>query len=259
MNSSKSRSSASVWPLLLTFVRLPLIFAASLLIFGLLRQLNPQLPFNIAPLWAVASVTLANLVCLWWLNGRSQKEDVFRPRALIDFQLRRLGPDCLQGFLWSFLLFGLLLIGYGGTIFSASLLTGQSFEALTLGSVDFSLELPGWFTPLLTFVSAVFFPLLNPLIEELQFRGYAQPRLMTAFGRWPGLLLVAFGFAIQHALFAFTLLAALAYTLGFFLWGLGAGLIFERQGRLMPLLIAHLISNLSFAFVPLFFLLSSPS
>lgn len=38
-------------------------------------------------------------------------------------------------------------------------------------------------------------------------------------------------------------------------WGVGAGIIFHRQQRLAPLIVAHCISNLSFGIVPLFFFL----
>ena len=66
-----------------------------------------------------------------------------------------------------------------------------------------------------------------------------------------GILLTSAGFGLQHVVFAVTLASALAYATCFFLWGLGAGLIYHRQGRLAPLVIAHFISNLSFGIVPL--------
>jgi membrane protease YdiL (CAAX protease family) len=52
-------------------------------------------------------------------------------------------------------------------------------------------------------------------------------------------------------IFAVTISSGLAYAAGFFLWGLGAGFLYHRQGRLIPLIIAHFISNLSFGVVPL--------
>jgi membrane protease YdiL (CAAX protease family) len=57
--------------------------------------------------------------------------------------------------------------------------------------------------------------------------------------------------------FAVTLSSALAYATGFFLWGLGAGFMFQRQGRLFPLIIAHFISNLSFGVIPLLMIAQS--
>jgi membrane protease YdiL (CAAX protease family) len=90
------------------------------------------------------------------------------------------------------------------------------------------------------------------LVEELHYRGYTQPRLVTALHSLPsGIVLTAIGFGLQHVVFAVTLSSALAYAAGFFLWGLGAGFIFQRQRRLVPLIIAHFISNLSFGVIPL--------
>jgi membrane protease YdiL (CAAX protease family) len=101
-------------------------------------------------------------------------------------------------------------------------------------------------------VSAVAFPLLNPLVEELHYRGYTQPRLVAASHSIPtGIFLTAIGFGLQHVVFAVTVSSALAYAAGFFLWGLGAGFIFHRQHRLVPLIVAHFISNLSFGVIPL--------
>jgi membrane protease YdiL (CAAX protease family) len=98
----------------------------------------------------------------------------------------------------------------------------------------------------------VAFPLLNPLVEELHYRGYTQPRLVAASHSIPtGIFLTAIGFGLQHVVFAVTVSSALAYAAGFFLWGLGAGFIFHRQHRLVPLIVAHFISNLSFGVIPL--------
>jgi hypothetical protein len=69
------------------------------------------------------------------------------------------------------------------------------------------------------------------------------------------MLIAALGFGLQHVAFALTLSAALAYAAGFLLWGLGAGLIARRQGRLAPLVVAHFISNLSFGIIPLVIIL----
>jgi membrane protease YdiL (CAAX protease family) len=105
-------------------------------------------------------------------------------------------------------------------------------------------------------IAGVAFPILNPLIEGLQYRGYAQPRLLAASGRvWLGIGIPAAGFGLQHVAFAYTLSATPAYAVGYFLWGFGAGMIAYRQKRLAPLIIAHFISNLSFGIVPLFFVL----
>jgi membrane protease YdiL (CAAX protease family) len=158
----------------------------------------------------------------------------------------------LWGLMWSLLLGGLLLLG----IFAVVLILygPQGFAnlgAVFVGDANFSFTLPAW----LAWVSAVAFPLFNPPVEELQYRGYAQQRLIAALRSvWIGILVTAAGFGLQHLVFAVTFASALAYVVGFFLWGLGAGYIVYRQKRLVPLIVAHFISNLSFGIIPLIFI-----
>ena len=107
-------------------------------------------------------------------------------------------------------------------------------------------------------MSATVFPVLNAPMEELQYRGYSQSGLIAAWQRpWAGIVVTAIGFGLQHIVFSLTATAALAYAVGFFLWGLGAGVIARRQQRLAPLIIAHFLSNLSFGIVPLIFVLQA--
>lgn len=49
-----------------------------------------------------------------------------------------------------------------------------------------------------TLVSAFAFPLLNPIVEEQQHRGYVQPRLAAAAGSiQKGIVITAAGFGLQ--------------------------------------------------------------
>lgn len=132
------------------------------------------------------------------------------------------------------------------------LAAGLGWSTLTLTGVNLVC------LALLYWRSRIAFPLLNPLVEELQYRGYAQPGLVARMGSpWPGILITALGFGLQHVVFAVTLPAALAYSAGFFLWGIGAGWIAQRQKRLAQVIVAHFISNLSFGIIPLFFVLGA--
>jgi hypothetical protein len=242
------------WPLILAFIRLPLALAGSGIAILAYQQMGNPVGIAAGLGWSTLTLTVVNLICLGLLIWRSRVED-FDLLGLIGFRWDSLVRDILWGLAWSLLLGGLLLIGVFGVVFS---LYGtealSSFEAVFVGSANFSFTLPAW----LAVVSAVAFPLLNPPVEELQYRGYAQPRLIAASGSlWPGLLLTAAGFGLQHLVFAVTIPSALAYAIGFFFWGLGAGFIAHRQGRLVPLIIAHFISNLSFGIIPLFFVTGS--
>jgi membrane protease YdiL (CAAX protease family) len=233
----------------MAFIRLPLILAGSAT--AILAYQFAGVPAGLAAGlgWSTLTLTIVNLLNLGLLIWRSNAEH-FDLKRTIGFHRDLLGRDILLGFALSILLGGLLLIGVFAAIF---LLHGKDafagLQSVFVGDADFSFSIPVW----MAVVSAVAFPLLNPLVEELHYRGYTQPRLVTAFRSFPaGIVLTAIGFGLQHVVFAVTLSSALAYAAGFFLWGLGAGFIYHRQGRLVPLIIAHFISNLSFGVIPLF-------
>ena len=68
-------------------------------------------------------------------------------------------------------------------------------------------------------------------------------------------LVPALLFGIQHVFLAPTAAAVLVYVVAFTMWGAFAGLIYLRQRRLMPLIVAHFFTNLMTSSVPLFLLL----
>ena len=82
--------------------------------------------------------------------------------------------------------------------------------------------------------------------------------MLLLFG--PGGMLTAYErvFGAQHTLLAPTTSGMLVYAAAFTCWGLGAGLIYRRQGRLLPVMFAHLYTNLMFAVFPLLILLFEP-
>lgn len=236
------------WPLLMAFIRLPLILAGSAI--AILAYQIAGIPAGLAAGlgWSTLTLTIVNLLNLWLLIRRRNIEN-FDLKQMIGFQWHFLVRDLIMGVIWSLLLGALLLSGVFAVIFLLHGANGfANLESVFVGNADFSFSLPVW----MAVVSAVAFPLLNPLVEELHYRGYTQPRLVTALRSLPaGIVLTAIGFGLQHVVFAVTISSALAYAAGFFLWGLGAGLIFHRQRRLVPLIIAHFISNLSFGVIPL--------
>ena len=153
-------------------------------------------------------------------------------------------------------LLALLMGGMFAMLLVVQEISGLPFERVAMGDTDTPFALPQWVMVFMATIAAVVFPVLNAPIEELQYRGYAQPRLVAASGSvWLGIGIPAIGFGLQHTAFAYTLASAPAFAAGFFLWGIGAGVIAYRQKRVAPLVIAHFISNLSFGVVPLFFVL----
>lgn len=238
------------WPLAMTFIRLPLALTGSAIAVQIYQLNGNPVGIGAGLGWSTFTLTIVNLICLWLILWRSKVEG-FEIKQIVGFRWRALGRDLAWGFLLSLLLGGLLLAGVFTVIFLLHGLGGfGNLGTVFAGEVNFSFTLPYW----LSLVSAVVFPLLNPFVEELQYRGYAQPRLVAASSLLAGILIPAVGFGLQHVVFAVTPSAALAYVTGFFLWGLGAGLIAYRQGRLVQLIVAHFISNLSFGIIPLFFI-----
>jgi uncharacterized protein len=249
-DSPKARPTG-VWPLVMVFIRLPLVLAGSGIAILSYQLVGHPVGIAAGLGWSTLTLTVINLLCLGLLTWRGNVEG-YDLKGAIGFRRGSLIRDLLWGLVWSLLLGGLLLIG----VFSVVLIVygTQGFAnlgAVFVGDANFDFTLPGW----LAWVSAAAFPLLNPVVEELQYRGYAQPRLIASFGGvWRGILVTAAGFGLQHVVFAVTFASALAYLVGFFLWGLGAGYIAYRQKRLVPLIVAHFTSNLSFGIIPILLL-----
>lgn len=245
------------WPLFMTFIRLPLILLGNGAIILLFRLTGQQVGLAAGAIFSTLSVTIVNVICLGMLLWRARVEG-FQLRGMMGFKRSRLLRDLGSGVLWSMALFALLMGGMLAMVFAIQRMTGLSFEAIYLGDTDFSqIEMPVWVTAVYAIIASVVFPVLNAPVEELQYRGYAQSRLVAASGRnWVGIGIPAIGFGLQHIAFAYTLAAMPAFAVGFLLWGIGAGMIAYRQQRLAPVIVAHFISNLSFGIVPLIFMLT---
>lgn len=118
-------------------------------------------------------------------------------------------------------------------------------------------EFAPWFTWVAALAVGVVFPLTNAPIEELFYRGYAQSRLQRSTGSGSVAVLVpTLGFSLQHLGLAPTVAAIPVFLVAFFVWGLGAALIRRWHGRLVPLVVAHLLTNAAFGIVPLVILAS---
>ena len=236
------------WPYLMAFIRLPFILAGSALAIMAYQSIGIQAGIAAGLGWSTLTLTIVNLLDLELLLWCSKVEG-FDLMEMIGFHRHLLFRDLAMGVVLSLLLGALMLSGVFAVIFLLHGINGfGDLESVFVGNADFSFPLPVW----MAVVSAVAFPLLNPLVEELHYRGYTQPRLVNASqSQSAGIVITAAGFGLQHVVFAVTISSALAYAAGFFLWGLGAGLLYQRQRRLTPLIVAHFISNLSFGVIPL--------
>ncbi len=238
------------WPLIMAFIRLPLAFIGYGMAVYFFRPEGSQVGAAAGLIWSTVTISVVNLISLGLLIWRFRTEKMNLNDA-IGFRKHRLLSDVGWGFLWSFVLYGVLVVGGAFTILCLHGTEGfAQFESIFRGDADFSFPVPSW----IAFVSAIIFPLLNPPIEEMHYRGYVQPRLIGASGSVGlGIVISSAGFGLQHMAFAITLTSATAYAVGFFFWGLGAGFIVYKQQRLFPIIVAHFISNLSFGIVPLLF------
>ena len=139
------------WPLLMAFIRLPLILAGSGL--AILAYQLAGRPVGLAAglAWSTLTLTIVNLLNLGLLVQRSHVED-FDLKKTLGFEWGRLGRDILIGIVFSLVLGGLLLIGVFGIVL---LLYGADgftkMETVFVGEADFSFTLPSW----LALVSAV--------------------------------------------------------------------------------------------------------
>lgn len=232
------------WPLLVSFVRLPLAFLGLGLTYLVFAALGSPYALELGYATSTFYFTFVNLICLTLLFWLTRREGI-RLRDLIGFRREYLRRDVLFGVLWFFVL---LIPLYAGIILTALVAYGgpEAFERFQyIFASGAAFEVPLWMVAWGAFV----FPLVNAPVEEMHYRGYAQARLVALGGRpWTGVLIPAVGFGLQHMAFAPTLQGAIFYAVGFFLWGLGAGIIYHKQERLMPMIFAHLPSNFVFTF-----------
>lgn len=244
-----STRAGSRWPLALPLVRISLVVLAALATSAILALAGqPSGPEAVSTLGAIylLPVNIVSLMLVGWLLRREGPHESAWAgiRAAIGFDRARLGRDIGWGFAWLMVLFVPFVVAILGTMFA--LYGGDMFERFeTVFAPELS-QLPtlGFAGSLvLAIVAVVTFAPLNAPAEELVYRGYSQGRLAL---RHPvaAVLVPSALFGIQHIAFAATPTAMLVYAVAFFAWGLGSALIYRRQGRLMPLIIAHIIVNL---------------
>lgn len=247
MNPSQSRW---FWPLFAAFFRWPLIALGTAVVMIIYRAPSLTAGLLVATIWSALVVTIVNVVTFGFLMWRARVES-FRFREMIGFQRERLWRDIGQGLLLSLGLYALLTAGVMLTALLIMLLAGKTLpEQFAPTGVMPEVSLPTW----LALFMSLGFTIFNPLIEELNYRGYAQSRLIALTGRaGTGILIVSLGFGLQHMAFAFTVYAMPAFVVGFLFWSIGAGYVVYRQKRLMPLIVAHFISNAAFGIFPLLY------
>jgi len=238
---------------IMSFIRFPMLMIG-LLIFSVLFMLmgwDFRFPFlnDISPIY----FTIVNALCFILLrhllikDGRSLKE-------LTGFQRDLFWKDVLFGFLWLLVLYIPFLIAI---IITMLIMFGPDFylHFQTTFAGDITFSRPQWLLWLSALVSLIF-PFLNAPIEELMYRGYAQPIFLKVFQKAaPAIIIPSLGFALQHIMLAPSWQGGVVYFAAFFLWGIGSGIIYYKQKRLFPLIVCHFIVNIAFSIAPIIFLI----
>lgn len=247
-------------PLAMAFVRTPLILLGMSVAFVVFVARGYPDALPLAATTSTIAVTVTNVVNLGLLRRLLHREGR-RVRALIGFNRTRLARDVGWGFVWLFAFYALfviplvlvpLAIFQPTTAAEFQAAYAQTFTGL-YADLQTTNAIPAW----LGIIVGVSFPFLNAPVEELHYRGWVQPRLAAATGRLSvGIAIAALGFGLQHILFAASLAGAVTYFFAFVLWGGAAGLVYQRQKRLLPLIVAHFLTNLPFGVLPVVFSLT---
>ncbi len=232
------------WVLGLPLLRVVLVGLAAAITWLLLA--GDDGPGAFPPEFTYAALTILpiNLISLWLVRRALHREGT-RARDLIDFSWRRLGTDVLWGLVWLTALavpFAIAMVGVLVALEGVGVL--EQFDTIFVGAA--SSEPPDRTLLTVTAVVTVLtFAPLNAPTEELVYRGYSQGGLQRH--RWPtfwAIVVPAAIFGLQHVFFAPAGPLTLAYIAAFFAWGVGAGVIVWWQRRLMPIIVAHFLTNL---------------
>jgi len=241
-----------LWPLFMGWIRVPLILAGAGIVLLVYRRAGSSAGTAASVAWSPFVVNVVNLLCLGLLVWRARVEG-FRLADMIGLRRSSALRDLGWGLLWSLLLYVMFALGLMTVVLAVGAARGalgsQWFIDVFVGTGDYAaLSLPLWFLA----GNGLLFPLLNPVVEELQYRGYAQTRLIAVSGNVAlSIALVSVPFAVQHTAFAASPVGAVAFVVAFLLWSASAGVIVWRQGRLAPVIVAHAITNVATAAAPI--------
>ncbi len=231
---------ARLGPLVMPFVRLPLILAGLVLMYGLFRLTGHPQPWPAAVGMTNFVLPLtADLGALLLLIHFTRQEGLRLRDLLGPFRRERW---LREGLLGLGLFVGLAVIFQVGALLGMLAVYGPGIfdpeQAATMGSDMAFVQPPLW----VFWWSLLVLPVSVAFVEQMTYQGYALPRLVRLFGgrSWAALLVVSLGFALQHtALPLVDAQMSLARFLGTLPVGLAFGLVYLRLGRLWPLIMAH--------------------
>ena len=255
--AASTQSGRLTWlrPLLMTFIRLPLIVLGHFLVLGYFMAIGQANP------WASA-VSLTNfyfpivvdLSCLLLLAQFTHREGM-KLGDLIRFDRHRLRRDLLVGlglFLVLLVLFWVTSLVGGLVVYGADMFSGTGQSQTNSSFIQPPLWVLWWSTLVLSLSSGI--------VEEMTYRGYALPRLVALTQRpWLAVLIMSLGFGMQHLVLPLgSWQLSLSRFISTFLAAPVFALIYLKQQRLLPLIIAHWgINFVGLGLLPLLWRLSS--
>ena len=232
------------WAVSLPWLRVAMVAAVWAGTMGVLALLDQPAEPAAASVFSGLTLLPVNIASLLLVRTLVHREGGTL-RTFAGFDRSRLGRDILWGLLWLMVLWLPFAAAIMGTMFA--LYGTDAFTAFERVFAPDAAQLPA-LTPVAGAVfgilAVVTFAPLNAPTEEFVYRGFAQGGLQRAGRPMLAVLLPSLAFGVQHIFFASTAPGMLVLGVAFVVWGLGSALIYRWQGRLMPLIIAHVIVNL---------------
>lgn len=228
------------WTLLA--VRLGVLLALTVVTWFVIRAATAIEAFPPNTTWATLILVPVNVLCLVMVRGYYRDRGMTLRQAL-GVQPGRLGKDVLWGLLWLFVLNFPFALVIAGTVF-AFYGSGAPVAFATLFYDEAAvINLHPALMLTIAIVAVVPFMLINAPTEELVFRGYAMQAISARWGAVVGVVVTSLLFGAQHVLFAASPMGMLVFFLAFSVWGACSAVIVRKQGRLLPVVIAHWIIN----------------
>ena len=225
-------------PIAIVMARPVLALTVQFIFVFLFVKLHIQSPSVSVRNWWTVYGTLIDITCLALVFRFTRLEGISLI-SLISFEKKKLFKDLLLGIGIFIHVFPVAVLG--GSLLAGLIAYGTIQPLLPEGA--FVRTLPLW----AVLFSRVIWWVIWSFTEELTYQGYALPRLLAITKyKWLAIAWVSFGWSlqhsfltyinVQHALFLFIMFVPLTLILQ---------LIYLRLGRLMPVVVAHWLMDLT--------------
>lgn len=199
-------------------------------------------PFPLSSLWNTLAILPINVLCFMLLR-RWFSEVGLSLKDALGVRLGRISKDIVWGVLWVFATYIPFVVALTGAVF---LFYGSDAPAAFETIFTPTPEETG-FPPAIMLVVALIviipFIAINAITEELAYRGFVTTALAPRFGLVGAYAVSTLFFGLQHIFFATSPLAVPIFFIAFTVWGAVAAIIVHRQNRLLPITIAHWVTN----------------